>query len=92
MHPTNTTTPKPVTRAAPDEAPIAGRGRVKVAEVWFKSPLPKLAQGAAYIGSGDGWSQFSVMADLDARLIIATVPGKRTFRIPFENTICYITG
>jgi hypothetical protein len=80
------------TPATPPESPIAGRGRVNVSECWFDKPLPKLSQGAAYIGSGSAWPGFKVMADLDARTMIIQVPDKRVLRVPFENVLCYVTG
>lgn len=73
--------------ASPADA--ADRGRIPVSEVWFDKPLPKLAQGAAYIGSGDGWKGFKVMADLSARVMIVTLPDRRVMRVPFENIVCW---
>lgn len=65
------------------------RGRVPVSEVWFDKPLPRLSQGAAYIGSGEGWKQFKVMADINARIMIVTLPDKRVLRVPWENIVCF---
>lgn len=68
----------------------ADRGRIPVSDVWFDKPLPRLTQGAAYIGSGEGWKHFKVMADLDARLMIVTTPDRKVMRIPFENITCFV--
>lgn len=73
----------------PPSEPV-DRGRIPVAEVWFDKPLPRLSQGAAYIGSGEGWKHFKVMADLNARTMIVTLPDKRVMRVPFENIVCYV--
>lgn len=86
--PTSTQNARPVDA----EMPLAGRGRIPVAEVWFDKPLPRLAQGAAYIGSGEGWTRFKVLADLDARTMIIALPDKRVFRVPFENIVAYVQG
>lgn len=80
---------QPSTPVVTNPADAADRGRIPVSEVWFDRPLPRLAQGAAYIGSGEGWKHFKVMADLTARLMIVTLPDKRVMRIPFENIVCY---
>jgi hypothetical protein len=89
MSTTTTTRSIPPTVTPAQPPPVASRGRIVVSEVWFDKPLPRLSQGAAYIGSGDGWKQFSVMADLDARTMIVTLPDRRVMRVPFENIVCY---
>jgi hypothetical protein len=68
------------------------RGRVAVREVWFDRPLPTLSQGGPYIGDGDGWKQFKVMADFAQRLMIVTLPDRRTLRVPFENVLSFRCG
>lgn len=75
----------------PVTSPIdaADRGRIPISEVWFNKTLPKLTQGAAYIGCGDGWRGFKVMADLNARIMIVTLPDNRVLRVPFENVVCF---
>lgn len=75
--------------ATPD-APLPSSHRVRVKEVWFSRPLPKLAQGAAYIGDGPAWPSWSVLADTTERVIIVTTPQKLTLRVPFENVTCFI--
>ncbi len=72
------------------ERAYEGRGRVKVTEIWWSNPLPRLTQGAAYIGSGDGWKNFTVLADFEQRTMIVTLPDKRCMRVPFENVTCYV--
>lgn len=65
------------------------RGRIPVSEVWFDRPLPRLTQGAAYIGSGDGWKHFKVQADMALRIMIVSLPDRRVMRVPFENVTCF---
>lgn len=73
-----------------ERAPEVDRGRTQVAEVTFTRPLPGVAKGNAYIGSGPAWNGFVIMADFTQRLMIVTLPDKRCVRVPFENVTCFV--
>lgn len=72
-----------------EERFLEGRGRTPVSEVYFSKPLPGVMRGNAFIGSGDGWKGFKVLADFTDRVMICSFPDKKVLRIPFENLVCF---